>query len=373
MRYFNIVLSASLMLLFCILSVSPVLAAADAFVPYKVAVGPDGNVYAATSDSAARHINAFALNGTLVKTLDLQANDLAFDDAGNLYVLCSKTGRNLPDEFNIMRLDSGGNATVLWSDINQSRPIVNDMAVTPDGRIYFSIIYPNQSYNAKAGGAAYDRSEIDVIDTNGTLRVVMTKNFTSFSDCYAMLAIDRNGTIYTTMGVSNRITAISPDGTTETIGKLGSANGTFNSIIDITIGPDGYLYVVESGNRRMQKLTTDGTFVAKWGGCGPDPFIGHISPAIDENGRIYVADQDNRRIVWFTPDYTYGTDENENMKGQGVTWGTIYAGTNYTTQLLERQFEELQNESEPTPMPGFAAFTALIGIGLGVALYCLRK
>ncbi|MGA9139283.1 MAG: hypothetical protein WBZ29_03605 [Methanocella sp.] len=373
MRYFNIVLSASLMLLFCILSVAPAMAVDDTFSASRIAPGPDGNVYAAASNvSEGNCIFVFAPDGTLAKTLDRPAVDLAFDEAGNLYVLERMSEKRSPHTiFNITRIDENGNATLLWSNVNQSDLAVVEMAVSPCGVVYFSTLYVVQTQSGQAGDSVHFW-EIDAIDANGTLRVISAKNTTMPSEGFDSLAVDRNGTIYTA-GVSNRINVIAPDGTTRTIGKLGSANGTFNGVFDIAIGMDGFLYVVESGNRRIQKLTTDGAFVAKWNGCGPDPFIGHISPAIDENGRVYVADLDNRRIVWFTPDYTYGTDENENMKGRGVTWGTIYAGTNYTTQLLERQFEELQNESEPTPTPGFAAFVALIGIGLGAALYCLRK
>jgi hypothetical protein len=46
MRYSNILLAASLLLVFYVLSVVPALAAADSFEPVRAVLGPDGNIYA---------------------------------------------------------------------------------------------------------------------------------------------------------------------------------------------------------------------------------------------------------------------------------------------------------------------------------------
>jgi hypothetical protein len=355
------------------LSCQQALAATDRFTPLQIAAGPDGNVYAivAGNSTTSDQIFVFAPDGSLIKILekipDTQAYRIAFDEAGNLYVIDriydrSKSARY----FNISRLDSNGSETVLWSNANRTDRIVADMTVSPDGVVYFST-QPSSMDNSTW--------EINAIDASGTLRTVCSKNVTVPSDGFSTLAVDRNGTIYTARA-SNRITVISPDGTTKTIGKLGSDNGTFISIMDIAVGPDGYLYVAEIGNRRVQKLTTDGTFVAKWEGCGPDPFIDYLNLAVDANGRLYVADERNERIVWLAQDYSFGLDLGQaaNMQGRGVTWDNIYAGTNYTTRLLEQQLQELQNQDEAVPTPGFSPVMAMAGfVTAGVALCFLCR
>ncbi len=369
---------ASILLLLLGSSAEPALASIGILYPTNIALGPDGNVYATAMGtmgniSSIDHIFVFSPEGGLVKTLDWQASNLAFDDTGNLYILERKVDRNQPYIFNITKLDQSGNVTVLWSNVDRRDRTVSDMAVRPDGVVYFSTVYVNRNLSAPAGNTTPYCWEIDAIDASGTLRTVRAVNTTSDSqDGFYILAADCNGNIYTA-GISNRIMVISPDGTTKILGKLGSANGTFNWINDIAVGSDGYLYVAELGNQRVQKLTTDGIYVAKWNGCGPDHFIRHFSLAIDDRSKVYVAELDNDQIVWFTPEYSFGLNVAENMEGQGTTWGSAYAGINYTTQQIMRQFEELESAGAATPTPGLSYLIAMAGFSLaGVILYLRR-
>jgi|AGTN01.3.fsa_nt_gi hypothetical protein len=369
---------ASVLLVLLGSSADPALASIDILYPTNIAPGPDGNIYATAMGtmgniSSIDHVFVFSPEGGLVKTLDWQASNLAFDDTGNLYILERKVDRNQPYMFNITKLDQSGNVTVLWSNVDRRDMIVPDMAVRPDGVVYFSTVYTIRNLSAPAGDTTLDCWEIDAIEANGTLRTVRTVNTTPASqDGFDILAVDREGTIYTA-GVSNRITVISPDGTSKILGKLGSANGTFNGINDIAIGRDGYLYVAELGNQRVQKLTTDGTYVAKWNGCGPDHFIRHFSLAIDDRGKVYVAELENNQIVWFTPDYSFGLNVAENMEGQGTTWGSAYAGMNYTTQQIMRQFEELESAGTATPTPGLSYLIAMAGFSLAGVIFYLHR
>ncbi len=148
------------------------------------------------------------------------------------------------------------------------------------------------------------------------------------------MAVDANGTVYA-VNTAYSFKIIAPDGTVTTIGNRGPENGEFNNITGISLGRDGYLYVSEYGNHRVQKLTTDGTFVTKWNGAGADAFLFPMGTAADANGKLYVADPNNERIVWLTTGYTFGDNKTDNMKGQGSTWGYVCQGTNYTTRLQE--------------------------------------
>jgi predicted membrane-bound mannosyltransferase len=87
-------------------------------------------------------------------------------------------------------------------------------------------------------------------------------------------------------------------------GSVGSVPGQFQSPRGIEIGPDGYVYVADSGNHRIQKFTFDGEFVAAWGvrsdraeeGAAPRGFLEPWDVAVAPNGEIYVADTWNHRI-----------------------------------------------------------------------------
>jgi sugar lactone lactonase YvrE len=70
----------------------------------------------------------------------------------------------------------------------------------------------------------------------------------------------------------------------------------------------GNLYVADTGNNRIQKFSSSGVFITKWGsyGSGSGQFDGPQGMAFDPTGKIYVADTGNARIQVFTPSSTSG-------------------------------------------------------------------
>nr|PJZ92615.1 hypothetical protein CH379_12245 [Leptospira ellisii] len=79
-------------------------------------------------------------------------------------------------------------------------------------------------------------------------------------------------------------------------GKTGKANGEFHGPTGIFLTKDGYLYISDSGNHRIQKLKSDGTFVQEIGfGTLRNP----SGLKVNSKGEIYVADRGNSRIVVF--------------------------------------------------------------------------
>ena len=66
----------------------------------------------------------------------------------------------------------------------------------------------------------------------------------------------------------------------------------------------GNVYVAETSNSRIQKFSSDGTFLMKWGIYGSDD--GQLKypsgVAVDATGNVYVADTGNRRIQKFSSD-----------------------------------------------------------------------
>jgi len=87
------------------------------------------------------------------------------------------------------------------------------------------------------------------------------------------------------------------------IGKRGNGDGEFNLPRDIDIGPDGNLYVVDSGNFRVEIFKQDGSFVGKFGEIGrrSGQFGRPKGIGVDNNGNVYVSDASFGNFQIFDP------------------------------------------------------------------------
>jgi DNA-binding beta-propeller fold protein YncE len=63
------------------------------------------------------------------------------------------------------------------------------------------------------------------------------------------------------------------------------------------------VYVADSDNNRIQKFSSDGTFITAWGseGTGNGQFSSPYGIAIDSAGNVYVSEEGNDRIQVFAP------------------------------------------------------------------------
>ena len=114
------------------------------------------------------------------------------------------------------------------------------------------------------------------------------------------------------------------------IGNAGSGEGQLSSPRAVAVGPNGLLYVADSGNNRIQVLDADGNFVRAWGsaGAGPGQFQEPWGIAVSDEGRVYVADTWNHRIQVFDLEgrflFTWGRfadTKGEPNAEPGVFWG----------------------------------------------------
>jgi sugar lactone lactonase YvrE len=91
-----------------------------------------------------------------------------------------------------------------------------------------------------------------------------------------------------------------------TIGDVETTDENLAFYIPSVIAVDGAgdLYVLDTGNHRVQKFGPDGTFKASYGrqGQGPGEFYYPSWLAVDEKGFLYVSDPNNQRIQVLTPD-----------------------------------------------------------------------
>ena len=112
---------------------------------------------------------------------------------------------------------------------------------------------------------------------------------------HRVVALDANGAIIQTIGAETVDTGDDPGGVDEAGGRFFGPRG-------IAVSDDA-IYVVDTGNERVQLFTRDGAFVDAWGGYGsaPDQLIEPVGIALGPDGNVYVADSGNARISIFTP------------------------------------------------------------------------
>jgi sugar lactone lactonase YvrE len=91
-----------------------------------------------------------------------------------------------------------------------------------------------------------------------------------------------------------------------TLGELEAKdeNVAFNLPSDVALDKDGNIYILDSGNHRIQKFGPDGQYLATIGrkGQGPGEFVYPESIDIDGSGFIYVSDPNNQKIQVLTPE-----------------------------------------------------------------------
>jgi len=95
----------------------------------------------------------------------------------------------------------------------------------------------------------------------------------------------------------------------KTIGDIESENENvlFYMPTNIVFDSQGNMYILDTGNHRIQKFDPDGKFITSIGrkGQGPGEFQYPISLDVDSEGYLYISDSGNQRIQILNPD---GTD-----------------------------------------------------------------
>ncbi len=135
------------------------------------------------------------------------------------------------------------------------------------------------------------------------------------------ITLDKNGNLFVSDTGNQTIRKITPAGVVTTIagmaGQGGFANGPsssaqFNSPLGIAVGTNGTIYVADSGNHVIRAILSGGSVTTlagsaeNWGsenGSGTNArFNGPVGLALDDQGDLFVADSNNHTIRKITPD-----------------------------------------------------------------------
>lgn len=145
------------------------------------------------------------------------------------------------------------------------------------------------------------------------------------------VAVSPDGFVYVADSQNHRIQKFTVEGefiaAWGTQGECGApalTPGTFCEPWGVAVGPDGAVYVADTWAHRVQKFAGDGTFLAEWGFYGqvpvgrePAAFYGPRDVAVGPDGRVYVSDTGNKRVQVFEPDGAFVADWGGGGSGPG--------------------------------------------------------
>jgi sugar lactone lactonase YvrE len=113
---------------------------------------------------------------------------------------------------------------------------------------------------------------------------------------------------------NSRFAIIDPDGAfLEYWGTEGEGPGEFvlrrangDGFANVAFAPDGSFFVLDAGSRRIEHFAADRTFLGEWGGFGSTPglFVDPLWIAVDSDGSVLVVDDVRNVVERFAPDGT---------------------------------------------------------------------
>jgi sugar lactone lactonase YvrE len=235
----------------------------------------------------------------------LGVEDVAVDGEGSLYVTPN-------DSHEIVKITPDGNLHILWSSSTGETPW--GIAVDAKGNI-FATIFVSYILKIDAGGKVSTlagSAESGDVDGQGAVA--------RFNWPFG-IALDKDGNLYVADTFNHKIRKITPDGTVSTLAgstqgfKDGiGTNAQFGSPLDVATDGKGNVYVTD-GNH-IRKVTSDGQVSTVAGSSTPGYLDGTTANArfneltgivIDAAGNLFVCDQENYVVRRIAPDGTVVT------------------------------------------------------------------
>ena len=124
------------------------------------------------------------------------------------------------------------------------------------------------------------------------------------------VSVGPDGDVYVASAGSDKVVRFDPDGTFVRqygLGVRGSAPGELHTPWGVAVGPSGDVYVADSGNHRVVRFASDGTYLSTWGsqGSAVEQFQHPEALAVGPDGDVWVLEKS--RVQRFDADGTFDT------------------------------------------------------------------
>jgi sugar lactone lactonase YvrE len=282
--------------------------------PYGPGIDAAGNLYVADWYASIRKVTPAGLVSTLPAAnpqFDFPS-DVAVDGAGNLYV--ADSGNNI-----IRKITQAGTVTTFagsgapGSADGQGSAASFDnpggVAVGPGGDVYVADTYNCTVRRITPAGTV--TTVAGIVGTQGSLDGPgATATFSAISS----VAVDASGNVYIADSFNNTIRKLAA-GVVSTLagtpGVSGGADGTgataqFNHPSGVAVDSGGTVYVADSVNHTLRRVTAAGVVTTLAGNAGSSGaadgtgsaarFNYPVGVRVDASGTIYVADNGNSAI-----------------------------------------------------------------------------
>lgn len=256
---------------------------------------------------------------------------IAVDQNDNVYIT---------DTFNhrVQKFSASGNLLDKWGGNS------GNGGPSAYGSMYWQFIAPKQiSYNDTYNEiviADTGNSRIQVFKPNGS----WSFNFGYYHLSFPMgVTTTSDGYYYVADTGNNRVVKFNPFGVfVNSWGSEGLGNGQFRQPTFIAADSLDNLYVVDRVNNRVQKFDKNGNFITKWGtnggvphtdplenwGIGDGDLFLPIGIGLDGDDNVYVTDSSNNRVQKFSSNGTFinkfaefGGEEGNFFSPQGIAFG----------------------------------------------------
>ena len=257
-----------------------------------------GGVYGFGGDGGAADLARF-----------YRPSGIACDSAGNLYVADSRNHR-------VRKIAPSGTVTTLAGIgqpdyVGDGGPAIYSRLNTPlavaadrSGNIYIADTGNHRVRRVSAGGT------ISTVAGNG-LRGFSGENTPAAVaqlDSPSALALDTNDNLYIADAGNHRVRKVAPSGLITTVAGSGvkalSGDGglavlaSLDTPRGLALDKSGSLYVSDSGNNRVRRVSSAGVITT----IGEGPWLAPRGLVVDSEGNLYVADTDHHRVRRIGPD-----------------------------------------------------------------------
>jgi sugar lactone lactonase YvrE len=179
-----------------------------------------------------------------------------------------------------------------------SEPVAVETAIEglrPNATYHFRVVATNALGTFVGEDREFTTSPSEIYGTKGT----GNGQFEAPSD----IGRDSAGNIWVLDTGNNRVQKLSSAGAyLSQFGSGGTGNGQFSAPLAIAVDQWNNVWVADTGNNRVQKFNSEGEYVLKFGseGSGNGLFKQPQGVAVDTAGNVWVADTGNHRVQRFT-------------------------------------------------------------------------